>query len=121
MLNKNITLLALLMGLSYPAHAAMRPESKAGAMEAGQFVGVAEQCFTDSKSVLTKAARRFAKSAERKNPRWYFAAYNDEVKGDPSVYDEVFCNDLVRKDYGLKGTISRRLGFTVFDATSFVE
>jgi len=121
MLTKQIVILAVAFGIPLPAHAAMRPDSKAGALEAGQFLGVAEQCITESKSVLTKAAKRFAEAAESKNPTWYYAAYNDEVKGDPSAYNEAFCNDLIRNDYGPQGVVSRRLGFTVFDATNFVE
>ncbi|MER9104462.1 DUF202 domain-containing protein [Mesorhizobium sp. M0848] len=112
---------AFIAFLLSPAEAAVRPESKAGALQAGQFVGVAEQCFSGGKSVLTKAARKFAATAERKNPHWYFAAYNDEIKGPPSVYDEAFCNDIAQKDYGPKGAVSKRLGFTIMDVANFVE
>lgn len=121
MFERQMIILTLVLGVLSPANAAMRPESKAGALEAGQFVGVAEQCFKGSRSALTKAARRFAETAQSKTPKWYYEAYNAEVKGDPAVYDEAFCNDLVRKDYGPEGAVSRRLGFTVLDVANFVE
>lgn len=90
--------------------AGLKANSKDGALIAGQYIAVAEACFGDPPRYLTSEAKKFAKSAERQNERWYYEGYNVEAKGS-TAYDEAFCNKVIFKLYEANGSDSRRLGF----------
>lgn len=115
----SVLLFALIPVSVYGAE--VRKLSTDDASYAGQYMGIADQCFSNIEMVVTKKARIFANYAKKIHPKTYAKAYNEEMKGPRSFFDESYCYDETPKAYGKNGDISRHLGFRIFDTENLVE
>ena len=94
--------------------------SKRGAMIAGEYIGTAENCFSAPAKVLSREAYHYANRARKKNPQWYYIAYNTTVKGI-IAYDEALCYRLAEGEYGPNGKSSLAVGFRIMNIDNWTE